>query len=78
MKPMYLVQLVHAMDDLPVYRTESKPAALKFAKNLKAMPTKKVRDLFQTDCAMPVCSRIVTFNAQGQPAKVELVKDFTK
>jgi len=76
MKPMYLVQLVHSLDDFPVYQSDSKPKALRFAKRVKPKLTKRLRDLFCQVGSDPVKVRIVTFNAQGQPAKVEIVKDF--
>jgi len=77
MKPMYLVQLVHSLDDFPVYLSDSKPKALRFAKRVKPELTERIRDLFSTDGSDPVKVRIVTFNAQGQPAKVEIVKYFS-
>jgi hypothetical protein len=60
-RKQYLVLLVHTMDDLPVYLCDNLNAAWDFANALKPNPTKKMRDVFDTDCNTPVCVKIVAF-----------------
>jgi hypothetical protein len=79
---MYLVLLVHGMDDWPCLITEDRAKAESFAAQLGPDVPEAILNVFGMDTSNsnPVCVKIVTFGVfttDGmKPSRVELVKDF--
>lgn len=76
MKPMYLVQLVHRMDDLPVYLSDDEDDAKGVAESLDWEPSAAIRQIFGHCTSEPVHIEIVTFGAEGRPIGRESVRIF--
>jgi hypothetical protein len=72
---MYLVMLIHAMDDLPLGLFTTKRQAERFAESVEPQPSKQIRDLYGTDCSNPCKVDIVKFT-HGLPVKCWTVKTF--
>jgi hypothetical protein len=70
----YLVLLRHTMDDLPIGLYADRDEALLECGRIggspdNGMPTKEIRDVYETDCSTPVSVCVVRF-VNGKPVEV--------
>lgn len=72
---LHLVVLQRLSDDLPVKIFTDKREAVSFATTVSEMPDERLREVFETDCATPMCVSVVSFEA-GVPVSREVVRDF--
>jgi len=73
--PLYLVRLIHAMDDLPVRLFDDLDHAKAFLVNIDMEPTTEIRALFSEDCSTPVRADIVEY-VNGVPTRFVDFKEF--
>lgn len=67
---MFLVLLRHSSDDLPLFLTADRTAAIEFAKAAPWEPPQEVCDVFRLDATTPCSICVVEFGTDGKPKKV--------
>jgi len=72
----FLVELCHAMDDLPIRLCKTLKEAQRVAKATKPMPTDAIRRVFGVNCSTPFSVDIVQF-VDGKPVACHSCKDFS-
>ncbi len=58
---LYLVMLIHAMDDMPLRLFADFAMARRFAERVRPMPTDAIAELYGVDSAKPVSVEVLLF-----------------